>query len=139
MSQKGVKKPVPFWRRFFVAARGGRRSRRRPVITHDSVNGRRRRTASAGGMERSGRSPPGPSPAGVHIHVTRTPWTTTRRAHRQGASEDPLRNRCRTPGKSACRYHKMWCRLFRPHLSGEDSNNLGTAPSHRKRTEHQAT
>ncbi len=53
--------------------RGGRRSRWRPVITHDSVNGRRRRTASAGGMERSGRSPPGPSTAGVHIHVTTTP------------------------------------------------------------------
>ena len=46
-----------------VTMRGGQRSWRRPVVTHDLVNGRCRRSRRD---ERQRRSPPGPLPAAIN-------------------------------------------------------------------------
>lgn len=46
-----------------VMIRGGQRSWRRPVVTHDLVNGRCRRSRRD---ERKRRSPPGPLPAAIN-------------------------------------------------------------------------
>ena len=46
-----------------VMIRGGQRSWRRPVVTHDLVNGRCRRSRRD---ERQRRSPPGPLPAAIN-------------------------------------------------------------------------
>ena len=62
-----------------VMVRGGQRSRRRPVVTHDLVNGRCRRSRRD---ERQRRSPPGPLPAASnHRHHNSTPETLISRSY----------------------------------------------------------